>query len=75
MKSLEPITEHYGTRVEVDCAYKSAGPAVYLERTTTESDPATQGGFLESFDRFTPEQARELAKRLNDAADLIEGRS
>jgi hypothetical protein len=75
VKRPEPIEDYYGTEFEVDCAYKSAGPAVYLERTTTEPDPATQGGFLESFDRFTLEQARELAKRLNDAADLIEGRS
>jgi hypothetical protein len=30
------VESHYGTTFEVDCAFKSAGAAVYLERTTTE---------------------------------------
>lgn len=67
----EPIDSHYGTQFEVDCAFKSAGPAVYLERVTTELDDAV-AEFHESFDRFTPEQARELATRLNQAADEVE---
>lgn len=67
-----PVESYYGTQFEVDCAYKSAGPTVYLERVTTEPDPATQGGFFESFDRFTPAQARKLADRLNQAADEVD---
>ncbi len=66
MSRREPIEDHYGTQIEVNCAFKSGGPTVYLER---------QGGFVEEFDRFTPGQARDLAKRLTDAADEIEGRS
>ena len=60
----KPIDSYYGTQFEVDCAFKSAGPAVYLERAEPDE---------ETFDRFTPEQARELAARLNKAADEIDG--
>lgn len=70
----EPIDSHYGTQFEVDCAFKSAGPAVYLERNWQVEDPKAPGTYIDadSFDRFTPEQARELASRLNKAADEVE---
>lgn len=66
---MKPIDSYYGTQFEVDCAFKSAGPAVYLER----SNSMRSIDRTDSFDRFTPEQARELAARLNKAADEIDG--
>jgi hypothetical protein len=67
VKKPEPIVDYYGTKIEVDCALKSAGPAVYLERK-----PSIEPDADSTFDRLTPGQARELAKRLTDAAFEVE---
>jgi hypothetical protein len=68
------IEDYYGTVVEVEPVLKSAGPFVYVERSWQEEDAAAPGSFVdaESFDRFTPEQARNLATQLNEAADEID---
>jgi hypothetical protein len=62
-KQLPPIEDRYGRQIAVDAALKSMGPAVYV----TGSD--------DLFLRFTSDQARALATRLNQAADEIEGAS
>jgi hypothetical protein len=68
-KQLPPIVDYYGTQIEVGLRTQAAVSPVYLGRTTTEPYPATR------FDHLTPDQARDLANRLNQAADEIEGGS
>jgi hypothetical protein len=70
------IEDYYGTMLDVELVYKSAGPYVYVEfsgRELTASEvrnECTEGEFL----RFTPEQARNVATQLNEAADEVDPR-
>lgn len=61
------VTDYYGTEFEVDPALKSSGPFVYMDR-----EPARDFGGP-TMDRLTPEEARNLAKQLEAAADAAEG--
>lgn len=73
MTRPEPITDYYGIDVTVDLVFKSAGPFIYLETSGRELMAAEiREGWLDDFFRFTPDQARELAKRLNEAADEVD---
>jgi hypothetical protein len=66
-KQLPPIEDYYGTEISVQAVGHSAGFMVDLERR--------QSAHFESFDSLTSDQARDLANRLNQAADEIEGAS
>lgn len=67
MPKPEVIEDYYGTLVEVETVFKSAGGFVYMDRHSDLS-----GGAVGSMDRFTPDQARNLATQLNKAADEVD---
>jgi hypothetical protein len=59
VKRLEPIIDYHGKKIEPEIVYKSAGVFIYLD-------------VGEEFARLRPEQARDLARRLNAAADEVD---
>jgi len=69
------IEDYYGTLLEVEVVGHSAGFMVDLDRDTSQGASEKNGEQPSTFDSLTPDKARDLAKRLTDAADEIGGRS
>jgi hypothetical protein len=61
----QPITDHYGSELTVESVGCSSGYRVDLDWAFT-----TERGFF----RFKADEARELAKRLEAAADEVDSR-